>query len=378
MKIIIAPDSFKGSLTAKEAASAMARGVRAIAPNAEIDIIPLADGGEGTLEALVASTHGQFKQVAASDPLGRSINGLYGVLGDGKTIVIEMAVVSGLLLLKENERNPLFTTTYGTGQLIRQALDSGGRELILGIGGSSTNDCGAGMAQALGVRFFRNDKTEILDKICGKLLGDVAAIDNRRLHPIVRSAHITVACDVRNPLLGENGCTYVYAPQKGAKPEIVKQLEKNMTSFINIAEETINRPVRDIPGAGAAGGLGAGLMLFLGAKLQPGIDIVMDACGFSERIKDADFILTGEGKIDSQTAFGKTIAGIASRAKLRKISVIAFAGKVENTDNLHQSGVTSCCSISPDTMTLEQSMANAATLLQSAVERVMRETLSGL
>lgn len=378
MKIIIAPDSFKGSLTAKEAASAMARGVRAIAPNAEIDIIPLADGGEGTLEALVASTHGQFKQVAASDPLGRSINGLYGVLGDGKTIVIEMAVVSGLLLLKENERNPLFTTTYGTGQLIRQALDSGCRELILGIGGSSTNDCGAGMAQALGVRFFRNDKTEILDKICGKLLGDVAAIDNSRIHPTVRSAHITVACDVRNPLLGENGCTYVYAPQKGAKPEIVKQLEKNMTSFINIAEKTINRSVRDIPGAGAAGGLGAGLMLFLGAKLQPGIDIVMDACGFSERIKDADFILTGEGKIDGQTAFGKTIAGIASRAKLRKISVIAFAGKVENTDNLHRSGVTSCYSISPDTMTLEQSMTNAATLLQSAVERVIRETLSGL
>ena len=378
MKIIIAPDSFKGSLTAKEAASAMARGVRAIAPNAEIDIIPLADGGEGTLEALVASTHGQFKQVAASDPLGRSINGLYGVLGDGKTIVIEMAVVSGLLLLKENERNPLFTTTYGTGQLIRQALDSGCRELILGIGGSSTNDCGAGMAQALGVRFFRNDKTEIVDKICGKLLGDVAAIDNSRIHPTVRSAHITVACDVRNPLLGENGCTYVYAPQKGANPEIVKQLETNMASFINIAEKTINRSVRDIPGAGAAGGLGAGLMLFLGAKLQPGIDIVMDACGFSERIKDADFILTGEGKIDSQTAFGKTVAGIASRAKLRKISVIAFAGKVENTDNLHQSGVTSCYSISPDTMTLEQSMTNAATLLQSAVERVMRETLSSL
>jgi glycerate kinase len=378
MKIIIAPDSFKGSLTAKEAASAMARGVRAIAPNAEIDIIPLADGGEGTLEALVASTHGQFKQVGASDPLGRSINGQYGVLGDGKTIVIEMSVVSGLLLLKENERNPLFTTTYGTGQLIREALDSGCRELIVGIGGSSTNDCGAGMAQALGVRFFRNDKTEILDKICGKLLADVAAIDNSRIHPTVRSAHITVACDVRNPLLGENGCTYVYAPQKGAKPEIVKQLEKNMTSFIDIAEKTINRSVRDIPGAGAAGGLGAGLMLFLGAKLQPGIDIVMDACGFSERIKDADFILTGEGKIDSQTAFGKTIAGIASSAKLRKISVIAFAGKVENTDNLYRSGVISCHSISPKTMTLEQSMANAATLLQRAVERVMRETLSGL
>jgi glycerate kinase len=289
-----------------------------------------------------------------------------------------MAAVSGLLLLKENERNPLFTTTYGTGQLIREALDSGCRELILGIGGSSTNDCGAGMAQALGVRFFRNDKTEILDKICGKLLGDVAAIDDSRIHPAVRSAHITVACDVRNPLLGENGCTYVYAPQKGAEPEIVKQLEKNMTSFIHIAEKTVNRSVRDIPGAGAAGGLGAGLMLFLGAKLQPGIDIVMDACGFSERIKDADFILTGEGKIDSQTAFGKTIAGIAARAKLRKISVIAFAGEVENTDNLYQSGVTSYYSITPKTMTLEQSMTNAATLLQNAVERVMRETLSGL
>jgi glycerate kinase len=372
MKIIIAPDSFKGSLTAQEAASAMERGIRAVIPNAEIDKIPMADGGEGTLEALVASTKGQFKEVEAVDPLGRPMNGQYGILGDGRTAIIEMSAVSGLLLLKKEERNPLNTTTYGTGQLIQNALESGCRELIIGIGGSSTNDCGTGMAQALGVRFFRNDKTEILDKMCGRFLGDVTAIDVSGLHPAIQSSHITVACDVKNPLLGENGCARVYSRQKGATPEVVKQLEKNMTLFIDVAEKTTDRSVRNVPGSGAAGGLGAGLMLFLGAELLPGINLIMDACGFSERIRDADLILTGEGKIDNQTVFGKTIAGIALRAKARNIPVIAFAGAVENADNLYEFGVISFFSICPGPMSIEQTEADAMMLLQNTVERVMR------
>jgi glycerate kinase len=373
MKIVIAPGSFKGSLTAQEAASAIELGVRAAIPDAEIDIIPMADGGEGTLEALVSSTKGVYKEAQAVDPLGRTIKGNYGILGNGKTAVIEMAAVSGLLLLKREERNPLHTTTYGTGELIRHALESGCNELIIGIGGSSTNDCGAGMAQALGVRFFMKDKTEITDKMCGGLLGDVAFIDTSGLHPTIQQSRITVACDVNNPLLGERGCTLIYSKQKGATPEIADQLENKMKSFIEVAEKSTGRQVRDFPGAGAAGGLGAGLMLFLGAELQPGISIVMNACNFSERMKDADLILTGEGKIDNQTAFGKAIAGIALCAKSVKIPVIAFGGVVENADNLYEIGVTEIFPISQSPISIDQAMAEAPMLLQNTVEQVMQK-----
>jgi glycerate kinase len=373
MKIIIAPDSFKGSLTAQAAASAIERGVRIAIPDAIIDIIPMADGGEGTLDALISSTNGEFKEIEASDPLSRPIKGKYGVLGDGKTAVIEMAAVSGILLLKKEERNPLHTTTYGTGQLIQHALESGCNELIIGIGGSSTNDCGTGMAQALGVRFFRKDKTEITDKMCGGLLGEVAIIDTIGLHPAIQKSHLTAACDVKNPLLGKHGCTLMFSKQKGATPEIADQLEVKMKSFIDIAEKSIGKSVRNFPGAGAAGGLGAGLMLFLGAELEPGIGIVMNACNFSDRINNADLILTGEGKIDNQTTFGKTIAGIALCAKSAKIPVIAFGGVVENADNLYELGVTEIFPICPDTISLEQAMVEAPMLLQNTVERVMQK-----
>jgi glycerate kinase len=373
VKIIIAPDSFKGSLTAQEAASAIERGVRVVLPDAEIDTIPMADGGEGTLKALVSSTNGEFREIEAVDPLGRPMKGKYGVLGNSKTAVIEMAAVSGLLLLKKEERNPLNTTTYGTGQLIRHALECGYREFIIGIGGSSTNDCGTGMAQALGVRFFRKDKTKITKKMCGGLLEEVAAINMSGLLPAIQHSHITAACDVKNPLLGQTGCTLIYSRQKGATPEIVDRLEKNMRSFIDVAEKGIGRSVRDIPGAGAAGGLGAGLILFLGAELQPGVGIVMDVSNFSERIKDADLILTGEGKIDNQTAFGKTIAGIALQAKFAKIPVIAFGGIVENADKLHELGVTDIFPISQTSVSIEQVMAEAPMLLQNTVERVMQK-----
>jgi glycerate 2-kinase len=371
LKIIIAPDSFKGSLTSQEAASAIERGVRIAFPNAEIDIIPIADGGEGTINTLVSSTKGIVKETEAVDPFGRIIKGRYGILGNGRTAVIEMAAVSGLLLLKENERNPLRTTTYGTGQLIRHALDSGYCEFIIGIGGSSTNDCGTGMAQALGIRFFRKDKTEITEKMCGELLGDVASIEISGMHAAVQKSQIVVACDVKNPLLGKKGCTLKYSPQKGATPEIVDRLENNMKSFIDIVEEITGIQVRDIPGAGAAGGLGAGLMLFLGAKLQSGIDIIMDACNFSERIKDADIILTGEGKIDKQTTFGKTISGIAQRAKSAKIPVIAFGGIVENAEDLYNLGVNYIYPICDRSISAEQSMIQASDLLENTATGVM-------
>ena len=372
MKIIIAPDSFKGSLTAQEAAVAIENGVHAVIPDADIEKIPMADGGEGTMEALVASTNGQYVEVEAVDPLGRPMTGRYGILGDGKTAVIAMSAVSGLPLLKKKECNPLYTTTYGTGQLIRNALEAGCRELIVGIGGSATNDCGTGMAQPLGIRFLSKDKTEIHGKMCGNLLGQVAEIDFSNLHVAIQESRIMVACDVKNPLLGENGCARVYSPQKGASPEVVEQLEENMTAFIDIAEQAVNRDVRNVPGAGAAGGLGAGLMLFLGAELSSGIDLVMDVCDFSERSRGAVIILTGEGKIDGQTAFGKTIVGIAIRAKAQKIPVIAFAGSVEKADNLYGLGVTSLFSICEGPMSIDQAIADAPMLLRNKVEQVMR------
>lgn len=373
MKIIIAPDSFKGSLTSCEAASAIERGVRIAIPDAEIEIIPMADGGEGTLDALLSSTKGIVREVEALDPLCRTIKTKYGVLGNKSTVVIEMAAVSGLLLLRNKERNPLLTTTYGTGQILRHALESGFREFIIGIGGSSTNDCGTGMVQALGVHFFRKDGSEIIKKMCGELLGDVASIDVSGIHPAIRESRIVVACDVKNTLLGEKGCSLMYSLQKGATPEIADKLEVNMKSFIEVAEKTISREVRDIPGAGAAGGLGAGLMLFLGAELQPGINIVMDACNFSKRIKKADLILTGEGKIDNQTAFGKTIAGIAQQAKSAKIPVIAFGGIIENTEELLKLGIKKIYPICEKSIPIDHSMAQASELLKNTAARVMKE-----
>ncbi len=373
MKIVIAPDSFKGSLTAHEAATAMSNGVLSVLPNVKIEEIPLADGGDGTLDSLVFSTKGQFKDVPALDPIGREIIAQYGILGDRKTAVIEMSIASGLTILKKNELNPLITTTYGTGQLIQQALDDGFRRLIICIGGSATNDCGSGMAQALGVLFQDKSGNEIQEKMCGDLIGDVANMDLSNLHPAIQECKITVASDVSIPLLGEEGCAIVYSPQKGATPEIVEKLEANMISFINVAENATNISVREIPGAGAAGGLGAGLMLFLGGKLQSGIDIVLKACDFQKRIKNADLIITGEGKIDDQTIHGKTISGIVRHAKLEKIPIIAFAGIVENIDNLEKLGISNFYSISSNKIPIEKSIAKASTLLQSKVESVIRK-----
>lgn len=373
MKIVIAPDSFKGSLTASEATIAMKNGVLSVLRNADIVDIPVSDGGEGTMDSLVFSTNGHFKNVEVQDPLGREIKARYGILGVGHTAVIEMSTASGLTLLKKKELNPLLTTTYGTGELIQQALYDSFRYLIICIGGSATNDCGSGMAQALGVLFQDKYGNEIQEKMCGDLIGNVTNIDLSNLHPAIQECKIIVASDVSNPLLGEEGCAMVYSPQKGATPEIVEKLEANMTSFINVAENATNISVREIPGAGAAGGLGAGLMLFLGGKLQSGIDIVLKTCDFQKRIKNADLIITGEGKIDNQTIHGKTISGIARHAKLQKIPVIAFAGVVENVDNLKNLGISNIFSISSNNLPIEKSIANASTLLQNKVESVIRK-----
>jgi glycerate kinase len=371
MKIVIAPDSFKGSLTSNEAALAIEKGILQVLPGCTIIKIPMADGGEGTLDALVTATDGNYTEVETSDPIGRPIKSKYGILGDKKTAIIEMAEASGLLLLKTEERNPLKTTTYGTGQLIKDALDKGYRNFIIAIGGSATNDGGAGMAQALGVKFFNANKQEIADKMCGGNLNKVSSFDLNSIHSAISQSQITIASDVKNPLLGPNGCTYVFSKQKGANSEMIDVLEKNIDHFYSLLEKTTTKVVRDIPGAGAAGGLGAGLLFFLNAQIQSGIEMVMNASKFEEQIKDADLVITGEGKIDNQTAFGKTIAGIAAIAKKQQIPVIAFAGIVDNADNLMPLGITNCYSISSSDITIEYSIKNAAFLLEKAVEQVM-------
>lgn len=371
MKIVLAPDSFKESLSALQVCKAMARGVRSVLPDADIIHLPLADGGEGTVDALVSATNGRLLQQEVVGPLGDNVTARFGVLGDGNTAVIEMASASGLPLVTPEERNPLNTTTFGTGQLIRAALDLGVIEILIGIGGSATVDCGTGMAQALGVRFY--DKKKLIEKhMTGELVGTVSSIDLSGLDRRIKKVTIKVACDVDNPLLGDNGAARVYGPQKGATPEIVEQLEQNMSQVIDVIEAETN-PVRDIAGAGAAGGLGAGLLAFLSAQLTSGIEAVLQACSFDEIIHDADLILTGEGKIDEQSAMGKTIDGVVSHAAKYNVPVIAIGGTVfDAAEKLYEKGLLSMFSICNKPMTLQQALDNADALVEKSAERVIR------
>ncbi|MDZ7338607.1 MAG: glycerate kinase [candidate division KSB1 bacterium] len=373
MKIVVAPDSFKGNLSAQQICEAMERGIKRALPEAEVVKIPMADGGEGTVHALVSSTGGRIEKVKVVGPLGEQVEAEYGILGDGQTAVIEMAAASGLPLVPLGKRNPVLTTTYGTGQLMRAALARGCRQLIVGIGGSATTDCGSGMAQALGVRFYRSDGSEITDYMCGGLMAEVARIDLDGRMPELLQATVTVACDVDNPLLGPRGAVMTYSRQKGATDEQLTLLEANMTHFIGVVEQTIGQAVREVPGAGAAGGLGAGLMAFAKATLKPGVAIVLQASRFAQRIHGASFILTGEGKVDYQTAFGKTISGVAAEAQKQGIPVIVLAGAVEDqAENLYERGVASLFSICPGPLTLEQSMAQTARLVEKGAERIVR------
>lgn len=371
MKIILAPDSFKENLAAVDVCRAMEKGIRRVLPDPDILHLPLADGGEGTVRTLVAATNGQIFKTTVVDPLGQSIQAEYGVLGDNQTAVLEMAAASGLPLVPPEKRNPLNTTTFGTGQLIKAALDVGVKKIIIGIGGSATNDCGAGMAQALGVIFYDNTST-ITEYMCGGNLNSVRDIDLDHVDPLLKSVDITVACDVDNPLLGERGAAKVYAPQKGASPEIVEQLESNVEHIINMIEAK-TKPVRDIPGAGAAGGLGAGLLAFLNASIESGINTVLDACQFDEHIKDADLILTGEGKIDAQSAMGKTINGVLSRAQKVNIPVIAIGGSIyDGAEKLYDNGLLSIISICDRPMSLSEAMQNASKLIDKSTESIIR------
>lgn len=372
MRILIAPDKFKGSLSASEVANNIEKGILKVFPKSIITKVPMADGGEGTVESLVKASGGKIIKINVKDPLFRERESFYGILGDGQTAIIEMAAASGLYLLEDHEKNPMITTTYGTGQLIKDALSKGCRKFIIAIGGSATNDGGAGMAAALGVKFYDREGREIGPRIGGKDLSQIYSIDTSNLDRELKSCEFIVACDVKNPLIGESGASRVYAFQKGATEEMVEVLDKNLEYYGRLLEKHFNKKIIDVPGAGAAGGLGAGLMAFLNAELKSGIEIVSETLKLEEKIREADIVISGEGKIDFQTSFGKTISGIARVCKKYNKPFIVIAGIVENIEKLYEIGVSSGFSIIDKPMSLEDSMKNASILLEKSAERIFR------
>ena len=377
MKIVIAPDSFKGSLTALQVAEAMEVGLRRVFPDAAIEKVPMADGGEGTVQSLVDATSGEVLTAQVMDPLGNTIDAQYGVLGDGITAVIEMAAASGLTLVPPDKRDPRVTTTYGTGELIRAALASGCRKLIIGIGGSATNDGGAGMAQALGAKLLTASGEQI--KPGGDHLATLNSIDLSELDPRITETETVVACDVNNPLTGEQGASYVYGPQKGATREMIEMLDANLAHFDKILQRDLSKSVGNVPGAGAAGGLGAGLMAFVDASLKSGIEIVTEAAQLSKRLADADLVITGEGQINFQTVFGKTPVGVARVAKTYNIPVIAIAGSIaDDSDGVYDAGIDAMIDIVPEPMPLETAIENATALTEIAAERAGRMVAAGI
>ena len=352
MKIVIAPDSYKETLSAKEVANTIEAGFKKVFKNAEFIKVPLADGGEGTVRALVDATSGSIKKVCVKDPLQRDIEAYYGVLGDNKTAVIEMATASGLELLREDEKNPLETTTYGFGQLIKDAYEKGLRSFILGLGGSATNDCGIGMLQALGVRFYDNNKNE-LPIVAAKYIEKIDSFDISSLEKY-KDINIEVACDVKNPLCGINGASFVFGKQKGADEKTIKVLDKSLEKFANLCEKSFNKKTKNIEGCGAAGGLGFALITFMNAKLKSGIDIVIQKVDLEKHIKDASLVITGEGKIDSQTIQGKTPIGVAKLAKKYGKQVIAIAGCTSNDYELvYDHGIDAVFDVTPISMPFE-------------------------
>ena len=371
MKVVIAPDSYKGCLSALEVAKAMERGVLSVFPSAEVRKIPIADGGEGTVAALVTATNGQLRQAEVTDPLGNKISAHWGVLGDGRTAVIEMAAASGLPLVPKEKRDPRVTTTYGTGELIKAALAEGLAKIIIGIGGSATNDGGTGMARALGVRFLDAAGQEVAAG--GGSLAEICQIDTTGLDPRLKNTEIVVACDVDNPLCGTRGASAVFGPQKGATPEMVQQLDAGLAKYASCARQATGRDVAEKAGAGAAGGLGAGLMFFTPAQLKPGVEIVLDAVGFSDIVRDADFVITGEGRTDFQTAFGKAPVGVAKVAKTHGAPVFCISGGLgDGAEDVLAQGIDAVMSICDRPLSLEECMAAGAQLIEPAAARLSR------
>ncbi|MHA6308415.1 glycerate kinase [Hafnia sp. HMSC23F03] len=358
MKIVIAPDSFKESLSAMQVAEAIEQGFSEIFPQAEYIKLPMADGGEGTVESMVAATGGERVHVNVTGPLGQPVNGFFGWMGDDETAVIEMAAASGLHLVAHEQRNPLITTSFGTGELILAALNHGARKIILGIGGSATNDGGAGMMQALGAHFHDIDGKEL--HVGGAALAQLASVDLSQLDARLAQTDILVACDVDNPLCGAKGASAVFGPQKGATPERVKQLDAALQHYGEKIELATGKSVLNVAGAGAAGGMGAALFGLLNARLQPGIEIVTEALKLADAVQGADLVITGEGRIDSQTIHGKTPVGVARVAKRYDIPVIAIAGGMTpDYSVVHQHGLDAVFSVLNRIQTLPEALEDA-------------------
>lgn len=367
---VLAPDSFKGSLTAKEVCLAMERGIKKALPTAECISVPMADGGEGTVQSLVDATGGKVYELEVTGPLGDPVKSFYGIMGDGKTAVIEMASASGLHLVDEMTKNPLITTTYGTGQLLKACLDKGIENIILGIGGSATSDGGAGFLQALGVSLKDKNGKEL--PFGGAALSKLHTIDVSRLDARLINVHIEVASDVSNPLYGENGAAYVFGPQKGATPEMVCLLDNALRHYSAIIKEQIGKDVAHTAGAGAAGGLGAGLLAFTNARMRRGVDIIIEYTHLRDIIKNADYVFTGEGGIDFQTKFGKTPYGVAQVAKSENKKIIAIAGYLgKDVESLYDM-FDAIFGIMPGVMTMPEAIKTATQNIERTTENIIR------
>lgn len=367
MKVVIAPDSFKESMSAKTVAECIRDGIVQVRKDVRCIMVPMADGGEGTVQALVDASKGKVLNLQVEDPLGRPVNSFLGILGDRKTAIIEMAAASGLELLKEREKDPLITSTYGTGQLILAAVEKGCKKIIIGIGGSATNDGGAGMMQALGIKLLDKKGKEI--QRGGGNLDKLASIDSDSMDERISGTEFLIASDVNNPLLGKSGATHVFSPQKGAGKAVLEVLEKNMLHLANMIENHTGLHIRELPGSGAAGGLGFGMMSMLKARSEPGFDIVIKITELEKKMTGVDLVITGEGKIDSQTRFGKTPWGVAMTAKKKDIPVIAFAGRIsDKADELYKNEFRSIIEVSDRSMDLKTAMKNGEKLLKLAVK----------
>ena len=371
MKIIVSPDSFKGSCSAIEVADSIEKAIHSVDSTIEVVKMPVADGGEGTIDAITSCVPATIYELEVCDPMGKNAMAKYAVIENGETAVIEMAQASGLPMVPVDERNPLLATTYGTGQLMKDALDKGVKKMIIGIGGSATNDGGAGMLMALGASFKNTDGEELA--LGGGALADLAEIDLTEFDTRIFDAEITVACDVTNPLTGENGASYVYGPQKGATPEMVKELDSALAHFAKLSAKGFGEDYSTYPGTGAAGGLGFALIAYCKAKFAAGIDIVLNVSGFEKELQDADLVITGEGRIDGQSVQGKVLYGIGTRAKEKGVPVIAIGGAVRSdSEALLEHGITAMFSIANGPMTLDYAMENGLELITQVTKNIIR------
>lgn len=377
MKIVVAPDSYKGSISAPQLCSAIREGIYRVIPHALVVELPLADGGEGTMENLIYATNGKRVGVKVTDPIGRSIHACYGVLGDDKTVLIEMAQASGLSLVDHDDRNPLVTTSYGTGELIHHALHAGYRQFIIGLGGSATNDGGVGMLTALGMKFY-DQQGQILD-VGANSLQKLSYFDESALDPYIKESTFVIASDVTNPLCGPMGASAIFGPQKGATHEMIPLLDQALNWYAEVIRKQKNIDILNIPGAGAAGGMGAGLMAFLNARTRSGIEIVMETIGFKEQIMNADLVIAGEGKLDQQTLSGKVIAGVSEIAKQQNIPVYALCGTVElNGNQMDELGIVAGLSIVHGPCSLGEAMENTSSWATDRTEQLMRLILGSM